>query len=101
MDECLSRHQHGKTYCGVDMLIRPRTLKSLNNIKKIQSRIMVVTFNGNPSTTIISCYSPTNVSEETDLITFYNELSSLAYSIPKNYVLIIGGDVKKNHFPMQ
>ena len=32
---------------------------------------MVDTFNGNPIVTII-CYSPTNVSEETDLITFYN-----------------------------
>ena len=38
--------------------------------------MMVATFNGNPSATIISCYSPTNVSEETDLIVFYNELSS-------------------------
>ena len=49
--------------------------------------------NGNPSTTIISCYSPTNVSEETELITFYDELSSLARSILKPDVLIIGRDM--------
>ena len=54
---------------------------------------MVVTFNGNPSTAIISCYSPTNVSEETDLIVFYNELSSLVHSIPKHNILIIGRDM--------
>ena len=42
--------------------------------------------------TIISCYSPTNVSEETELITFYDELSSLVRSIPKHNVLVIGGD---------
>ena len=43
---------------------------------------------------IISCYSPTNVSEETEFITFYNELSSLARSILKHNFLVIGGDMK-------
>ena len=66
-------------------------LKSCNIIEKIQLKMMVATFNGNPSTTII-CYSPTNVSYKTDLIAFYNELSSLLHSIPK-HVLIIGGDM--------
>ena len=75
------------------MLIGPWTLKSQNNIEKIQPRMMVATFNGNPSATIISCNSPTNVNEETDFITFYNELSSLVRSIPKHNVLVIGGDM--------
>ena len=55
--------------------------------------MMVVMFNGNPSPTIISCNSPTNVSEETELIAFYNELSSLVRSIPKHNVHVIGGDM--------
>ena len=75
------------------MLIRPQALKSLNRIEKIQPRMMVPIFDGNSSTTIISCYSPTNVSEETELIAFYNELSSLVCSILKNNVPIIGGDM--------
>ena len=62
---------------GVGILIGQRALKSLNSIKGIQPRIMVATFNGNPRATIISCYSPTNASEETELIAFYDELSSL------------------------
>ena len=37
---------------------------------------MAATFNGNLRAAII-CYSPTNVSEETDLVAFYDELSSL------------------------
>ena len=53
--------------------------------------MMVATFNGNPSATIISCYSPINVSEETDLITFYNELSSFVSSISKHNALVIDG----------
>ena len=67
---------------GVGILIGPRVLKSLNSIEKIQPRMMVATFNGNPRATIISCYSPTNVNEETELVAFYNELSSLECSIP-------------------
>ena len=55
--------------------------------------MMVETFNGNPRATIISCYSPTNISEETELIDFYDELSSLVHSIPKHNVLVIGGDM--------
>ena len=76
----------------VGMLIGLWAIKSLNLIKKIQPKIMVTTLNSNPSTTIISCYSSTNVSDETDLIVFYNKLSSLIHSIPK-HVLIIGGDI--------
>ena len=78
---------------GVGMLIDPQALKSLNSIEKIQPRMMVATLNHNPSTTIISFYSPTNVSDETDLIAFYNKLSSFIHSILKRYVLIIGGDM--------
>ena len=54
---------------------------------------MAATFNGNPKATIISCYSLTNVSEETELVTFYEELSSLVRSIPKHNVLVISGDM--------
>ena len=75
------------------MLIRPRALKSQSSIEKIQPRMMVATFNGNPSATIISCYSPNNVSEEIDLIAFYDELSFLVCSIPKHNVPVIGGDM--------
>ena len=75
------------------MLIEPRTLKSINGIQKIQLRLKVATFNGNHSATIISCYSPTNVNEEIELVAFYDELSSLVRSIPKHNVLVIGGDM--------
>ena len=78
---------------GVGLLIGPRALKTLNSIEKIQPRMMAAAFNGNPRATIISCYSPTNVSEETKLITFYDELSSLVRSVPKHNMLVIVGDM--------
>ena len=77
----------------VGLLIGPRALKTLNSVEKIQPRMMAATFNGNPRAIIISCYSPTNVSEETELVTFYDELSSLVRSIPKHNMLVIGGDM--------
>ena len=58
---------------------------------------MVATFNGNPNTTTISCYSSTKTNDENDLDTFYNELSSLFRSIPKHNILIIGGDMKNEN----
>ena len=78
---------------GVGMLIGPRALKTLNSIERIQPRMMAATFNGNPKATIISCYSPTNVSEENEIVTFYEDLSSLVRSIPKHNLLVIGGDM--------
>ena len=81
------------TIGGVGILIGPRALKSLNSVEKIQPRMMVATFNGNSSATIISCYSPTNISEETDLIAFYNELPPIVRTIPKHNILVIGGDM--------
>ena len=55
--------------------------------------MMVATFNGKPKTIIISCYNPTNVNEETELIAFYDELYSLVRSILKDNVPVIGGDM--------
>ena len=75
------------------MLIGPRALKTLNSIERIQPRMMAATFNGNPKATIISCYSPTNVSKENEMVTFYEDLSSLVRSILKHNLLVIGGDM--------
>ena len=78
---------------GVGLLIGPRALITLNSVEKIQPRMMAATFNGNPKATIFSRYSPTNVSEETELVTFDDELSSLVRSIPKHNMLVIGEDM--------
>ena len=46
------------TIGGVGMLIGPQALKSLNSIEKIRPRMMVATFNSNPSATIICSALP-------------------------------------------
>ena len=75
------------------MLLSPLALKSLNKIEKISQRITIATFHGNPCTTIISCYSPTNTSPENEVEEFYDTLSSIVREVPKHNVLIIGGDM--------
>ena len=55
--------------------------------------MMVATFNGNTRATTTSCYSTNNVNEETELVAFYDELTSLVRSISKYNVLVIGGDM--------
>ena len=90
---------------GVGLLIGPRSLNLLNSIEKIKAKMTVATFNGNPRATIISCYSPTNTSNETGLVTVSKELSSFVQGISKHNVLIIseyriaqrGKNVKKKN----
>ena len=91
--ESARKNSFNATIGGIGKLIGLRALKSLNTIEKRQSRMMLATFNGNPSTTIISCNNPTNVRKETVLIAFYNELSSLVRSIPKHNILVISADM--------
>ena len=54
---------------------------------------MWASFHDDPCRTIVSCYSPSNSSDETDIPTFYNERSSLVQHISKHNVLLIGGDM--------
>ena len=53
------------TIGGVGMFIGLWALKSQINIEKIKPRMIIATFNGNPSASIISYNSPTNDREET------------------------------------
>ena len=53
---------------------------------------MIANLQGNPRTTVISCYSPTNVSDENETANLYTELSALIRIIKRHNILIIGGD---------
>ena len=48
--------------------------------------------------TSLATYSFSYASFETDMTTFYNELSSLVWHIPKHNVLIIGGNINAQIF---
>ena len=84
---------NNSTIRGVGLLLSPKAHKALNSVETINPRILIATFNGNPAVTVISCYSPTNVSNVDDREEFYAELSELTKAVPKHNVLLIGGDM--------
>ena len=78
---------------GVGILLSSKAHKALNSVEAINPRILIATFNGNPAVTVISCYSPTNVSPVEEREEFYIELAELTKKIPKHNVTLIGGDM--------
>ena len=58
----------------------------------MSDRIIVAEFNSNPKTSFISCYSPTNVSDESLADDFYSSLSGTLQNIPAHTFLVIAGD---------
>ena len=81
------------TVRGVGLLLSPHAYKSIINVESISPRIMIATFNGNPLTAVISCYSPCNSAEEDEAKEFYSELGNLIRQIPKHNTIIVGGDM--------
>ena len=77
---------------GVGFLLSPRAKASLNYVSKVSSRIAIASFNSNPSLTIVSCYSPTNNADISDVEDFYGELVDTIKQVPKHNLLAIGGD---------
>ena len=77
---------------GVGILINLRAYNAIKSIDMISNRIVAIHFMGNPLTTVISCYSPTNVSDQEETERFYVDLTSYTRHIPKHNVLVIGGD---------
>ena len=75
------------------MFLSPIAYRSLLNVESVSSRIMIATFNGNPKVTAVSCYSPTNYSEEEEIQEFYDQLTELIKQVLKHNVLLIGGDI--------
>jgi hypothetical protein len=87
-----TRNTIGAAIGGVGLLMNYHTMKCLTSVKKYSHRIMSASFTGNPATTIISCYSPTNCSNEEDVINFYKNISDALRDIPAHNMVLICGD---------
>ena len=87
------KNPDNSTIGGIGMILSPHATKSLNNIEKITSRILVATFHGNSETTLISRYNPTNIADVQEFMDVYDDLSFLIRSVPKPNVVIICGDL--------
>ena len=61
-------------------------------MEKISPRVLILELEGNPKSTIIPCYSPTNSSDGHDVDDFYSILRSVLDEVPSHNFLIIPGD---------
>ena len=67
---------------GIGMLVSSQAYKTIASVEMISHRIMIVNFQGNPQTSVISCYSPINISDEQESEIFYTKLTCLTIQIP-------------------
>ena len=77
---------------GVGTVVDNDSLNCLISAESMSSRILVLTFSGNPITTHVCCYSPHNQSSEEEVIEFYDSLSEIMQHLPAHNVVFICGD---------
>ena len=73
-------------------MLSSRATNNLLHIESISSRILLIEPKGNPKTTIICIYSPTNASSEEDIDNFYATLKATVEQVPVHNFLLIAGD---------
>jgi len=78
---------------GIGLLINPRMSAFFGSSEKISNRIMMVHFKGNPTTTIIIAYAPTEDKSDAEKDTFYDDLQRCTHDVPPHNVLILAGDL--------
>ena len=84
------RNRAGAAVGGIGFAINKNTASALADTKRINERILVANFSGNPATTIIIHYSPTEGSADAE--EHYNQLADVIKTIPKHNVLFVIGD---------
>ena len=77
---------------GVGLMVSPRARKALRSVHQHTDRILVCEFEGNPVTTVMSVYSPTNTTPDEVVEEFYNELGAAIQRVPAHNFLVILGD---------
>ena len=77
---------------GVGILLSPKAMENLLSIKKISPRVIIADFEGNPRTTVVSCYSPHNNSTDEEVTQFYDILRTTLENVPAHNFLLVPGD---------
>jgi len=86
------RNDQGAATGGIGLLLSKRARKSLKEVVHNTDRILLSTFHGNPATTVIVGYGPTNSSDEETAEEFYENLKRVIESVPEHNLLIVMGD---------
>ena len=78
---------------GIGMLLSPSAFWCLSEVQKVNCRIMMADFSGNPQATIICCYSPTNADSGEIKQEFYDSLATITRNIPTHNITKVAGDM--------
>ena len=84
------RNANNSASGGVGLLVNKLTEKALISVDPFNERIMCAHFSGNPSTTVIVHYAPTEGSD--NAIEHYSNLKNAINDIPKHNVILVVGD---------
>lgn len=77
---------------GVGLLLGPKARKAILKVRSISSRVLIAEFDGNPKTSVIVVYSPTNTSDEDQVKEFYDTLRNTISDVPAHNFLVVMGD---------
>ncbi|KAJ4939860.1 hypothetical protein JOQ06_029296 [Pogonophryne albipinna] len=77
---------------GVGLMLGPLARKALRRVYHHTDRILIAEFSGNPVTTVIVVYSPTNVAPPEEVEKFYEDLARAVRDVPAHNFLAILGD---------
>ena len=73
-------------------MLGSKARKALLKVRSINERILIAEFDGNPKTTVIVVYSPTNCADESKVEEFYNALRNTINDVPAHNFLVVLGD---------
>ena len=77
---------------GVGLMLGSRARKALRRVYHHTDRILMAEFSGNPVTTVLVVYSPTNVAPPGEVDKFYEDLDTAIRDTPAHNFLAILGD---------
>ncbi|KAM9853332.1 uncharacterized protein ACBR49_004161 [Aulostomus maculatus] len=86
------RNNAGAGTGGVGLLLGSLASKALRRAYPHTNRILIAEFSGNPETTVIVVYSPTNVAPREEVERLYQDLDEVIQDVPAHNFLAILGD---------
>ena len=87
-----TRNSMGAAVGGVGILLNNKSFSALASVKPYTDRILVANFQGNPATTVVVTYCPTNVADDDIIEEHYNRLRGAIDAIPAHNLVIVVGD---------
>ncbi|MEE8288342.1 MAG: reverse transcriptase domain-containing protein [Nitrosomonadaceae bacterium] len=86
------RNSAGAATGGVGILLNTKAAGALSSVIRHDERILVATFQGNPATTIIITYCPTNTTDDDTTEHHYEKLRGAIETTPAHNMLLVTGD---------